>query len=39
MLWVVLVAMVGVVMLSVQGQLKRENEVACVTQLCREYTL
>lgn len=39
MLWFVLVAMVGLVAMSVSEQLNRENDAACVRQLAREYVL
>lgn len=39
MLWCVLVAMVGIVMLSAQEQFKREYDAACAHQLSREYSL
>ena len=39
MTWVLLVALVGVVVLSVKDQLQRENDAYCVTTLSREYSL
>ena len=39
MMWMLLAALVGVVVLSVSDQLQRENDARCVTLLAREYTL
>ena len=39
MTWVLLVALVGVVVLSVKDQLQRENDAYCVSTLSREYSL
>jgi len=39
MMWMLLAALVGVVVLAVSDQLRRENEVHCVTMLGREYSL
>ena len=39
MMWILLAALVGVVTLSVKEQLDRENHVACVNVLSREYSL
>ena len=39
MTWFLLAALVGVVVLSVRDQLKRENDAYCVSMLAREYSL
>ena len=39
MMWMLLAALVGVVVLAVSDQLRRENEAHCVTMLGREYSL
>ena len=39
MMWILLAALVGVVTLSVKAHLDRENHVACVNVLSREYSL
>ena len=39
MTWILLAALVGVVVLSVRDQLKRENDAYCVSTLSREYSL
>lgn len=39
MMWILLVALVGVVTLSVKEQLDRERDAACLHQLVRENIL
>ena len=39
MTWILLAALVGVVILSVKDQLKRERDAYCMTMLSREYSL
>ncbi len=39
MMWMLLAALVGVVVLSVSDQLQREKDAHCVTMLAREYSL
>lgn len=39
MMWILLAALVGVVVLSVKEQIKRERNAICIQQLAREYTL
>ena len=39
MMWILLTALVGVVVLSVKEQLKRERDAYCVATLAREYTM
>ncbi len=37
MMWILLAALVGIVVLSVKEQLDREADQACRVQLAREY--
>ena len=39
MMWILLAALVGVVVLSVKEQFDRERDAICIKQLNREYTL
>ena len=39
MTWILLAALVGVVVLSVRDQLRRENDAYCISTLAREYSL
>ena len=39
MTWILMAALVGVVVLSVKDQLRRENDAYCVSALSREYSL
>ena len=39
MMWILLAALVGVVVLSVKEQFKREHDAYCTSMLAREYSM
>ncbi len=39
MTWILMASLVGVVVLSVRDQLRRENDAYCMSSLAREYSL